>query len=191
MSERRFPIYSINVRWSQDETPDWCRAKLGEGWAAHWQGLPDGRIWNSVSQMRRMFRTEQPIESLRAATLEWWDKYDKKGGNPGEPEIDITLAEHEEWCLSWFSHWTFDDGQKDAEVLRSFESFLSRKGVELRYDSYDGYGPDYRDGQYCAMGGEDRWRWCGRTHGGKDSERTDPPCRCDGCKAAGVIRIDH
>jgi hypothetical protein len=38
------------------------------------------------------------------------------------------------------------------------------------------------------MGAEDRWRWYG---GDSYENKTDPPCRCNGCKKAGVIRINH
>jgi hypothetical protein len=51
----------------------------------------------------------------------------------------------------------------------------------------DGTGFYWQD-VYCLMGAEDRWRWSG---GDSYENRTDPPCRCDGCKKAGVIRVDH
>jgi hypothetical protein len=37
----------------------------------------------------------------------------------------------------------------------------------------------------CLMGAEDHWRWRGEREG------DPPPCRCEGCKKCGFIRINH
>jgi hypothetical protein len=71
------------------------------------------------------------------------------------------------WAITWFQHYCIDDGQDDAEVVASLEEYLYAQ-LELA---------DGRDvGR--LMGLEDRWRW-------------KPPCRCEHCKRAGVIRVDH
>lgn len=96
--------------------------------------------------------------------------------------------------LEWFQHKTFDIGLTDAEYVKSFERFLQRKGVRMNYaPSYDNSTFD-DNGGYVAMGGEDRWRWRGakKANGGDgEDNRTEPPCRCDGCKKSGVVRIIH
>jgi hypothetical protein len=88
----------------------------------------------------------------------------------------------DEWCLTWFSHYTFDTGQTDEEVLESFRNFVYR------------YENNIKRTQSSLMGAEDRWRWKGLHY--PDGENaaaieTDPPCRCEFCKRDGIIRIGH
>ena len=178
-----YPIYSVKMRWSQDTTggdtfdPDSNRAK----------GLPPGRVWNSAV-IDRMYREDPGTEAIEAwARDEWWPLYAKKFAdrNPGEPKITVTRTGEETWCLSWFEHWTFDVGQSDEEALASFQRYVDRYR-----DTQDYWPGDPPEGYRCLMGAEDRWRWCG-TYDGSPSEKTDPPCRCEHCKAQGVIRIGH
>ena len=95
--------------------------------------------------------------------------------NPKDIEIDVNFVRYETWCLEWFCHFTFDDGCSDEEYLASFERFVRRM---QKLD----------EKEYGLMGAEDRWRWSGITDGGK---KTPPPCRCAGCKKAGVVGINH
>lgn len=192
MSERRFPIYRTDVKWvyDSDEAP--------ERKAKHHLGDPgEGRGRNSTS-WSDMFREEQDTAEMeRKAREEWWPEYlerpsrfgdNVKPGslNPSEPTITVTLERHEEWCCTWFSHWTFDDGQTDAEVLASFQEYV------WRYADMQNYYPgDAPEGYLCLMGAEDRWRWSGSGEDGDNSVNTDPPCRCKHCKAQGKIRIGH
>jgi hypothetical protein len=81
-------------------------------------------------------------------------------------ESNYEYVEDESWCLTWFSHYTYNQFETDAEVSDSFYQFLCRKKV---FDNYNQ--------TYCAMGAEDMWRW--------------KICRCEHCVAQGVIRIDH
>ena len=95
--------------------------------------------------------------------------------------ITVKLLGHDVWCPGWFSHWTFDVGMSDRDVLDSFERYVDRI---LRSDL-----PEAEKGS--LMGAEDRWRWHGCTDGDPQGERTDAPCRCPACKASGLVRIDH
>jgi len=96
----------------------------------------------------------------------------------------------EEWCLTWFAHYTFDIGQTDQETLNSFEEFVYRM---KRYNSKNGKMEQFSDGTsywnepYCLMGAEDRWRW----KGDPKIDDSRPPCRCKFCKEKGVITIGH
>jgi hypothetical protein len=97
-------------------------------------------------------------------------------------DAELEYLGHDEWCLTWFQHYTFDKGQTDEEVLKSFGDFV--------YNYQNGA----KRTQSTLMGAEDRWRWKGMSY--PDGENaagieTDPPCRCQYCKEAGVIRIGH
>jgi hypothetical protein len=88
----------------------------------------------------------------------------------------------DEWCLTWFAHYTFDTGQTDEEILKSFNRFVNK------------YMNEIKKTQSSLMGAEDRWRWAGLKYpDGKNAAaiQVDPPCRCEFCKEAGVIRIQH
>ena len=100
-----------------------------------------------------------------------------------QPKITIKFLWKETWCIDWFSHWTFDEGQSDSEVMLSFASFVDRM------ESYN-RSRNKEEKEYCLMGAEDSWRWHG-TKEGDSNERTEPPCRCKYCKEQGVIRIGH
>ena len=62
------------------------------------------------------------------------------------------LIRREVWCDGWFSHYSFDVGMSDHEVLASFERYVERV---LRSDL-----PEIENGGRL-MGAEDRWRWHG------------------------------
>lgn len=169
MTDRKFAIYSFSVRFTQDG------GKSGDRDA----DLPEGRIRNSV-HTTRMYREDPGIEEAeRWARDEWWPEYLKQEPrfegmkpvgelNPADMTFEVKHDRDEEWAGGWFGHWTFDDGQTDAEVLESFEQFVRRMQRMIREEGHEAY---------CLMGAEDRWRW--------------KLCRCEHCKAQGVIRIDH
>ena len=201
-TERRFPIYRTSVKWVEDgqmSAEDRARVK----W---WPNDPgEGRVWNSMNWYE-MYREEQDLAELeRKAREDWWPEYidtaprhgdgqKRSVKNPGEPVIEVVLAYREEWCLDWFQHWTFDDGQTDAEVLQSFHEYVYRHEFYQDWSHDDAATEALRqrgiEHRVCLMGAEDRWRWCGTVTGAAD-ERTDPPCRCEHCKAQGKIRIGH
>jgi len=180
--EQLYPIYSITIKWTQ---------KILSGYnTAEWQtkGLPQGRMYNSTA-FSQMYKEEQDIEELKQKVeCEWLPNFfDVKSSknvknphlaiiDPQDCEVTISFKRYETWCLEWFWHWTFDDGRSDEEYIRSFEKFVRRMGR-------------LPEGEYCLMGAEDRWRWKGTTDNGKGE--TCPPCRCGGCKKAGVVRINH
>ncbi len=180
-----YPRYDVGVRWEEPVPPD----KKNEPFYSleRNKDASDGCFWNATS-FSKMYRADPTEEGVRKEALEWWAAYRATKSIKVETcEITITRKPDEEWCLTWFQHFTFDIGQTDDECLTSFACFLQRMGIELRYSSGD---YRYQGDGYCTMGAEDRWRWCGSGDGSADS-RTDPPCRCEHCKKQGVIRIGH
>jgi len=180
-----YQIYDIRARYSEDATE-----KELEGLGGRWiEGLPPGRIWSGDS-WTKMPREQTTLEEMEALVPAMWEEYQphlmKKRGerNRSEPEFTVKFIREETWCQGWFSHWTWDTGQSDNEVLNSFEDFVLRMEVlnrrEGHYDPNMGLWMD----KYVLMGAEDRWRWKGR-------DGSDPPCRCAGCKEQGIIKIDH
>ena len=170
----KYPIYTIDVRWEQDGEHD-------EKYPNWHKGLPEGRIWNS-SGFNKMYKEYPDLDVVKEYVDEWWSGYrvDKLDGkNSGEPEITIGEPRLETWCLTWFQHYTFDDGRTDKEFLESFERYVRR------YAHLQDYTGDTPDNYICLMGAEDRWRWHGETHDDK------PPCRCKHCTKQGVVRIGH
>lgn len=180
---KTYPVYEIKVSWVQagDHDPKYPNMH---------KGLRAGRIRNST-ELIRMYQTEKTLAELFDETMEWWGKYKKeKLGDkaPSKLKIKIKTMEPETWCMSWFSHWTFDTGQTDEEALKSFHEFVERKEA---LNVHNGHMRNERIGImpfYCSMSANDRWRWSGKTDTG---EPTNPPCRCKHCKERGIISIDH
>ena len=188
---KKYPIYSFSARWAQDGEHD-------ERYPKWHEGLPEGRIWNSTN-MSKMFKEEKTEEELKAIADEWWGNLVKseRDGKARFDNMDLEsltykLKEHEEWNLTWFQHETFDEGQTDEEVLKSFSDYVDRvrdknHEIEMQYPEDDWYKNGYR----TLMGAEDRWRWHGAEPGGEPGDQSPAPCRCKFCKEQGVIRIAH
>ena len=165
----KYPIYDFTASWIQDKTT--CDMPN--------HGLPDGRIWNG-SGYSKMFKEEQTKQDLDIECLGWMTKLKEKHENVN---IEIFSMNHkyiksETWCLTWFSHYTFDNGQTDEEIIESFYEYVRRVQDQA---IKEGKEP-------CLMGAEDTWRWHAKDESG---ERIEAPCRCKFCKQAGIIRIDH
>lgn len=193
----KYAIYSGSVRYdrelmSYDLKGKWDRTDRCANLPRH--RIRDRSDWNGW-----IYREDPGSEVVLERLREVWRSYlsdpdcqrspEFVPRNPQNVEHLVELVEQEEWVLTWFSHQTCDVGQTDAEALDSFQRFLDRKGVRMNY-GYDRYlGCEIQKDDYCAMGAEDRWRWSGANdnHG----NNTPPPCRCEGCKKAGMIRINH
>ena len=197
--EKAYPIYSLGVEYACDgehkpEYPNWH------------EGLPEGRIWGGSSVNDHMLKEVPSHPQMLKLLSERWERVVIKAAEPGNKHANPSPARlayrflrWETWCLTWFSHYTFDVGQSDAAVRASFDRFVERMERLNREESHPGEPYTDTDGKtwtpwvepYCLMGAEDRYRWCGSTTGDEKGERTDPPCRCPHCKAQGVIRINH
>lgn len=183
----KYPIYHITVKWSEDKRPSDDYSRWPQ---SMFNGLPNGRFWNMTSwyiMFKEEFSREKYIEDC---LTEWWPKYciDHKLRNPSEPEFTVEFSHEESFCMGWFSHWTFDVGQSDAEFIKDFIEYVQRMQFRNRTEGkYIGEGQNkFWQEKYCLMGAEEIERWCG------DPEKhTTPPCRCDGCKKNGVLRICH
>ena len=101
--------------------------------------------------------------------------------NPANLSLVVTFRGWAVWWLTWFQHETFDTGLDDENVLASFQRHCDR---EIRKAEHVGKEPS-------LMGAEDRWRWTGAEPSGASEDRSLPPCRCEHCKEAGLIRIGH
>lgn len=187
--ERVYPIYYVKARWSQNVTEkdtDPCPWQI--------EGLPEGRLRNSVSWYRMPKECGEDDESwlARETKMEWWpewqaqDKY--KDLNLDDLEVTVIFQRFETWCLGWFNHWTYDLGFDDAKVLACFSDYVMR--TEITNQREGEVKNDHWQEPYCLMGAEDRYRWSG-TADGDPSNRTDPPCRCSHCKKHGIVRIGH
>ena len=193
----KYAIYSGSVTYdrelmSYDIASKWDRTE-------RCANLPRHRIRDHSDWSGWIYRQDPGLEVVQERLREVWGNYlsDPECQRspefvPREPqnvEFVVELDGHEEWVLTWFSHQTFDVGQSDAEALASFQSFLDRKGVRMNYGHDPYLNTQSRKDDYCAMGAQDRWRWSGAFN--DDGDRTTAPCRCDGCKKVGMIRINH
>jgi hypothetical protein len=175
---KKYPIYRFSARWSQE-------GEWNENYPNHHKGLKYGRIWNG-SSFTKIYKEEKSQDELDAIAREWYKNMVIAKKDTNHPIINPRLkfitakyVEHNTWCLTWFSHETFDEGQTDAEVLASFEEYVREVENNNRHKEWDD------DGYITLMGAEDRWRWCA------DGPETKPPCRCKHCKEQGMIRIGH
>ncbi len=164
--EPAFPIYDVRFHW-HIPIGDRDITGMGPPW---FEGLPAGRM-KSGSQMDFMCREEMPVEEVvRQLTEVNLPRFQEKEPGLGDFQVSVKPARFEVWNLTWFCHQTYDRGQSDADVLASFNRFVMRR---------------QRVEGSCLMGAEDRWRW----HGEKQGDL--PPCRCQGCRKCGMIRIGH
>lgn len=177
--ERAYPTYQVDFRWTQDAGGE----EYPEAWTAR---AGTGRFWSSTSY-DRMYREDPGQQTAAKWAGEWWSEYSTTRigvveKNPSRLKVTVRGPRWETWCLSWFSHWTWDNGRSDEEFLASFERYVRRYEHMARWDS----GRIIGDPKYvCLMGAEDRWRWRGST------EDSKAPCRCEGCTKNGVVRICH
>jgi len=170
--EYRYPIYYV-------------------GSAFTWDGM-NSKIDHDSTGGDIMFKTDPGIHGALEHAQFMWENYFvhqkprfTKEDKGSYLERNVQLIRHfvefrgyETWCLLWFQHYTLNIHLSDEELLLSFEMFVRKKeplqrnlDVPLKYR-------DPTIGTYCLMGAEDRWRWKG-------------PCRCEYCRAQGVVRIDH
>lgn len=180
MEEKKYQIFEFSAKFV-------CDGKHDERYPKWSEGLPEGRIRDSVSTTW-MSKEEVTEEQAREKAESWWKDFSKKSDkHPSDQNITVTFARRETWCTSWFSHWTFDVGQTDDEAIDSFERYVTRMEIENEKNGhYNNQKSQCSDLSYvCLMGAEDRYRWR------NSDEEHGKPCRCDGCKKFGVIRINH
>lgn len=182
--EVAYPIYRLSAKWTQDG----AHAGKSEYWT---KGLPEGRIWNAVSGSYVMYREEADPQKLAD---EWGARVRNRQSEkcPGLADFTATgeLCMYETWCLTWFCHWTFDDGRSNADYIESFNRYVYRHEW---YQDFLGHYIDHPKDKperapehlICLMGAEDRWRWRG------ENEDSPAPCRCKHCVEQGVVRINH
>ena len=176
--EIAYPIFRVDVKWHEP-----IREYVKQG-----EGCPEGRGWNGTSK-DIMFQdpiSDADIDKWCQEVLENQLKHARPKAMFGDiagGEFSKKLLRHETWCLYWFNHWTFDVGQSDQEVLRSFGDYVGR--MECLNEKHRIATGKFDTDLHCLMGAEDRWRWRGKEDG------SPPPCRCDQCKKNGLIHINH
>lgn len=181
--ERLYKRYRVGINWSE---PTAFGDYHSPGWT---EGLPKDRFWNGTCLHDKMFAEEVPLEQIKADALAWFYGHvygEKPVLNWGNLEITVRVLSDEVWCEGWFSHWTYDTFASDEEVMASFRSYVWR--MQLFNERARNRG----ETEVSLMGAEDSWRWSGwQGKGDRGSERSPPPCRCDGCKRAGLVRVNH
>lgn len=156
--------------------------------SAAWLERVGGQVRHNSTSSKRMFSSAHSKEWMEAFKLIWWKVTSKQIVESERWKTDSILSLKEltveyvacqTWVLVWFQHERIDTGESDNELLASFGDYVWKVKRRVwneplpswasRYDSVLG-------GE--LMGADERWRWKG-------------PCRCDGCKRNGVVRIDH
>jgi hypothetical protein len=155
----------------------------------HWRERhADGKEIENGTCFDRMLKEEVHEAEFPAAIEEWWKCYLEGylAKYPDRVILERTKGTVKDlgrfaWCLTWFSHFTYNTWLDDDEILASFENYVREV---TRHNEVHGHfdnmmtNKDDRDSYICLMGAEDRFRWKG-------------PCRCEHCQTAGVVRIDH
>jgi hypothetical protein len=161
---KKYQAYHINVVWTED--------------------FEDGTRRNSCT-IERMPKEKTNKKKIEQDVLEWskefFEKNKDKFKNPRDVKLSIKYLGRLEWCPAWFSHWTWDTGQSDEELMTSFREYVYKHTYFSEENSVINGA--------CLMGAKDIYRW----RGGTDEDGTEhkAPCRCNGCKKAGVVRIQH
>ncbi len=188
--EIAYPIIRVRPRWSQDMSEEDHERGLDPGWT---KDLPDGRRWNGTEWFEMEKDPRRPGAISNEVSETWWPEQLLKekyvGRNPGQLEVTVELVRWEVWSCSWFSHWAWDVGLSDAEVLESFHRFVSRTERTNQDEGEMSCGQWV--GKYCLMGAEESHRWHGTEDGSSTGGRALPPCRCPHCKRRGVVTINH
>ena len=154
-----YPIYNVHAVWNQSDYP------------------------GNATGFDIMYRANPGPDAVHDEARRWWEKYSCDQLAHKNPEIlslEVIRKPDDDWCLTWFSHYTFDVGQSDEEVLASFAAYVRRiqsynaKHVKW-YESENG---GWWSEPICLMGAEEQRRW-------------KSPCRCEHCQKRGVVSINH
>lgn len=166
--EKAYPIYRFSIKWIQDENTD-------NGTSLSLLKLEEMSDFEIISYIDHFWETYSSNEKFN-------------GKNPRDMSFTYELY-FETWNLTHFSHETFDVGQSDENVLASFEKYVRRHESYQEFISFKRKSSDTSNVTICLMGAEDRYRWRGADN--EKGETTEAPCRCQNCKDAKLIRINH
>lgn len=108
---KTYPIYSILASYIQDDVFD----KNDEWHNKRREGLLIGRIRGKSDYYNRMFRKRPCLQTLKKEYETIFlnslnSSKDYPIISPTDLVITIRLSHWEEWCLTWFSHFIFDNG---------------------------------------------------------------------------------
>lgn len=177
---KKYPIYFISAKWNYIDDKTGEQKHNGTSWT-----------W-----MEKETLVEEAL-NLKAWEMvnnyfEHAEKESKAGVNQySDVKVEYKCLGEDSWCLKWFSHYTFDEGQDDTYFQNSFREYVARhedinNELEHKYGEYESIG---KEGYVCLMGAEDSWRWSSFDDNGNHSNSY--PCRCKHCKKAGIVSINH
>jgi hypothetical protein len=184
MSEPVFPVYSWSIRCmvpQQDFTSPYVDHYDREDCMAGWEWHHGGS--SGMRQSEADFRPDEwataIIESVR-----------KKYGGIHCPVVTFNpIPKWETWHLSWFCHETYAPFATDEDALASFSRYVDDAVLynlkNARMETMRDGSRYWNDSPKVLMGADDRWRWRG------ENEGDPPPCKCEGCRKAGMTRINH
>jgi len=188
-------IYHVSLAFEyrhEDDTEkahEYCRRLTDDGFCSgdvSWSGI-------AFDHVPTVNEVEERVRKFVAA----WFVAEKPTWRPDDPAalkrhkaeretmrkatLKATCTAVAEWWCTWFCHETFDRGQDPGAALASFQEYVW--WVQSLPKNEWGNEP------LCLMGAEDRWRWRGQDD--ENGNSTPAPCRCDGCKTSGKIRVNH
>lgn len=177
-----YEVWDIHARWLE-------LCEDGKEYYPNWlEGAPDGFFWN------RSTYHLMPREGgwTREAVAEW--AWSLVWLNKNSLRLTVKFKGMQPWYLTWFCHETWDDGRSDAEFMQSFRQWIYYCEDENMRAVGDPGGSGYPGGDpapHFLMGAEDRWRWRGSKEHVNEHGENKLPCRCDGCKKTGKVRVNH
>jgi hypothetical protein len=188
-AERLLHIYEVQARWHE-------RRPEGEKpYPTDYHDFPDlpsdrrGNAMQSFRWYREPLSDEDTLAKEVIALI--LGRYADR--DPQEVTAVVTYTHVETWACEWFSHSQPDWGDDDATVLAGFNRYVNRVERFNRQNRQAG-ASGYSFDPICLMGAEDFWRYRGAKKDGSaanSAEESPPPCRCDGCRKLGLVRINH
>jgi len=138
--ENKYPIYYFVIKLSQDKDLTQNYFNLHDS-PYFFGGLPDNRIWNYF-KFYKMFNS-----FIYKIDKTWLDNYGENYfnnilkeypdiKNPILDSIEITFVENESWIKN-IGYETFDVGQTDEEILKSFKEYSNRKKFGVYDEKYN------------------------------------------------------
>lgn len=140
INDKKYQVYLISARWDQND------------------------FKNNGTSFRRMYKKEVTDGFVKKESESWWNNYVnekelyKKGKlkdyNPILKELKVEFLERSNWCLTWFSHYSYNIELSNKDLLKSFRNFVLEKQIQNeRNGHYNNDKSEYSDlPYYCLMG---------------------------------------
>lgn len=182
---KKYPIYIVLIKWTFEEHN--YEKEITEQ-------KPNG-ISHTWMEKEHLCEEALNLKAWEMTNIyfERAEKESKPGvNNYSNVNVEYKFLREDSWCLKWFSHYTFDEGQDDKYFADSFREYVDRhqdinEKLEQKYKSE--YEAMSKSEYVCLMGAEDSWRWGSFDDNG--NQQYSYPCRCKHCKKAGIVSIHH